>query len=398
MRILHVIPTYYPAIRFGGPIISVHELNKALVRKGIKVTVCTSNYGLENKSKGKSFSETVDGVTVWYFSCLTFFDFLSPTGYQFSPTLRKWLEEHVKKYDLVHISAVWNYPVLAGARGAYEAGKPYILSPRGALYPYTFKKKFWKKRIYFQLVVKKILERTSAIHYTTEDEKEQCHEFLGLKNRAVVVPNGLDLSEFSNSPSKKEFFNKFPHLAGKKLILYLGRINWKKGVDILIEAFSVIARERKDVYLVLVGEDDGDGYKARMQSLAKKLGIAERVTFTGILTGREKLAAYRAAEIFILPSYSENFGMVVIEAMACKCPVIISNRVGIYREVQQAEAGIIIEPAVSDIVKAIKLLIDNKELRKRISEDGYKLVKNQYDIDKVAENMIEVYENIVRGI
>jgi len=395
MKVLHIIPAYYPAIQFGGPTISVHELNKALVRKGVRVTVCTTNCGLENEGQRKSFSEIVDGVKVWYLRYSKILNFLNPTGYQFSPDLKRWLRRNIQSYDLVHITAVWNYPTLAGASVARKAGKPYILSPRGALYPYTFKKKFLKKWAYFQFFVKKILKNAALIHYTTEDEKEQCHHFLGLKNRAVVVPNGLDFKKFANLPSQEEFLKKFPQLKGKKIVLYLGRINWKKGIDLLMRAFSTLAKQRTDIHLVLVGEDDGDGYMAKMQGLARALGIASKVTFTGILTGKDKLAAYKTAEVFVLPSYSENFGMVVVEAMACKCPVIISNRVGIYREVRDAKAGVVIAPKVSEIVSSITLLLENRKMREEIRNNGYVLVKSKYDIAEVADEMIKVYKTLV---
>ncbi|MBT8763371.1 glycosyltransferase [Desulfohalobiaceae bacterium Ax17] len=393
MKLLCIVPSYWPAFQFGGPIYSVHGLNKALVKKGVDVTVYTTNVGLNGKVPVNQEVD-VDEVKITYFAFTKSFEFMGATGWQFTWQMTRALRNNLNKFDLVHIVAVWNYPITAAAHYCKRYKKPYLISPRGLLYPYTTGKKSWKKWPYYHLMIKKTLRCASAIHYTTEDEKELCHRFLGLNNQAVVVPNGLELLKFEALPPGDEFFNTYPHLSDKRLLLYLGRINWKKGLDILIEAFSYLVKNRKDAHLVLVGGDDGDGYKEKIERLVKKYGIEKYVTFTGILSGSKKLAAYRAVEIFILPSYSENFGMVVVEAMACGCPVIISNRVGIYREVQQREAGMVIEPEVSEIVKAVELLLDNKGLKERISANGYDLVKSQYDIDKVAEKMIGVYESM----
>jgi glycosyltransferase involved in cell wall biosynthesis len=264
------------------------------------------------------------------------------------------------------------------------------------LYPYTIGKKAWKKWLCYKLVAKKDLQGAVAIHYTTEDEAEQCHSRLGLKNKAMVIPNGIDLTEFSNLPEPESLSNKYPVLRGKKVILFLSRINWKKGLDILSKAYGRLAKERDDVHLLIVGNDEG-GYEKKVKGWLKDEGVFDRVTFTGILTGREKLEAYAGSDIFVLPSYSENFGMVVVEAMACGLPVVISNQVAIHREVKNANAGFIIQPNSKQLYEAMIRLLDDKKGFLRIKERAKDLVKQRFAIDKIADTTAKLFGEVIDG-
>ncbi len=406
MKLLCVIPSYWPAFKFGGPIFGVHSLNRVLVKKGINVTVYTTNVGLDYKSvikdaeykiKDVVWETELDGVKVIYFSYTHFFEFLGETGWQFSLPMAKALNKNIKNFDLVYIVSTWNFPVALASYYCRKFKKPYIISPRGHLYNYVLQKKSWKKLPYYYLILKRDLQNSSAIHYTTEDEAEQCHKILELKNKYFVIPNGINLSEYINFNEKRKLIERFPHLNGKKIILFLGRINWKKGLNILISAFSMLVRERDDVHLLIVGDDDGDGYKEKVENWIKDYGIRDRVTFTGMLVGRDKLDAFACAEIFVLPSYSENFGMAAVEAMACGIPVVISNKVGIYREVEKNKAGIVVDTTAEDVYRGIKLLLDNAHIRNETAKNGRRLVEEYYDINKVADKMIEVYEEILNN-
>jgi glycosyltransferase involved in cell wall biosynthesis len=383
MKILCVTPSYYPAFKFGGPIYSVHYLNKALSKKGIDINVYTTNVGLENVFLNKEI--IIDGVKVNYFEFTKFFEFFNPSGWQFSLPLKNALKNNIKKFDLIYIVSTWNFPVFISSYFSEKYKKPYIISPRGHLYFDVLKKKFWKKLPYYYIFLKRYLNR-AFIHYTTYDEALNCHSFLKLKSKYFVVPNGIELNEFQKI---KKLENK-----DKKIILFLGRINWKKGLDILISAYAKILKERNDLHLLIVGNDE-DGYIERVKRWIKNYGIIKDVTFTGILTGEEKLKVYSKSDIFVLPSYSENFGMSVIEAMACGIPVIISEKVGLSNEIRKNKAGLVVETNEESLYKGIKTLLDNENLRKECVENANKLVEN-YDINKVAEKMIEIYEKIVK--
>lgn len=406
MKILCVVPSYWPAFQFGGPIYSVHGLNKALVRKGVDVTVYTTNVGLDGKVPVNQEVD-VDGVKVSYFAFTKFFEFMGATGWQFSLPMIKALKRNLKAVDIVYIVAIWNYPIAAAAYYCRKYKKPYIISPRGLLYPYTTGKKSWKKWPYYHFIAKRDLKGATTIHYTTEDEAEKCHASLGLKSKAIVIPNGIDMSEFKDMPSKESVRERYPILKGKKVILFLSRINWKKGLDILVRAFSMLAKERNDVHLLIVGNDESE-YSEKVKGWIRRCGMnyvdygvkeqaggdrqEAKVSFTGILKGREKLEAYAGTDLFVLPSYSENFGMAVIEAMVCGVPVVISNKVGIYIEVEKNKAGIVVDTDAESLYQGIKLLLENPEFKKEIVINGRKLVEEYYYVNKVADKMMKLYE------
>lgn len=398
MKILHVSPSYYPAFKFGGPIMSIHILNKALVCKGEDVTVYTTDAGFNSTNDIQLGTEYIlDGVKIVYFKSNKFLDFLNTTGYNFSINLTKALKKNINKFDIIHITAVWNYPSYITSFYCIKYKMPYIISPRGSLYPLTFNKKSWKKFPYYQIAAKKMIQMANAIHYTVEDEKRQTNENLGINNYSIIIPNGLDLQKFRNLYYKTKLIENYPHLKDKKIILFLSRINWIKGLDLLIKAYYKIIKERNNLHLLIVGDDDGDGYRKKVEEWVNNYGISSMVTFTGTLTDDDKLEAYAGSDLFVLPSYSENFGMVVVEAMACGLPVVISNKVGISKEIGEGKAGIITETTVESLYKGINVLLEDQYLRDELSINGRKFVTNNYDINKVADKMIEAYKNVLKS-
>ena len=394
MRILVISPSYWPATDLGGPIFSLHALNKALVKKGIDVTVYTTDVRLKGKVSPNQ-EVIIDGIKITYFSFSNILECLAPTGWQFSMPMRQALKKNINRFDIVYILSVWNYPVIMAASICRRFHKPYIISPRGLLYPETFRKKMIKKRFYYNLLAKKNIKEAAAVHYTSCDEAEKCHSSLGLKNKFIVVPNGINLSEFSNLPDKDEFRLRYPVLKNKKIILFLGRISWKKGLDILIKAFNALSKKRDGLHLVITGGDDED-YKKKVMGWVDKFGLQDKVIFTGILNDREKLAAYSGSDIFVLPSYSENFGMTVVEAMVCGLPVVISDKVGLCRVVKDKNSGIIVEANAESVYNGIKKLLEDEGLGKEIAENAKLLVKEYYDIDKVADKMVAAYNKILK--
>ena len=393
MNLLCVIPSYWPAFQYGGPIISVHSLNKALVKKGVNVSVYTTNVGLKGRMQANQ-EVNIDGVKITYFDFLRPFEFVGRTGWQISLTMTKALKENLKKFDVTHIHAVWNYSTGVTAHYCRKVGKPYIITPRGTIYPYTLGNRAWKKLPYFKLIAKRDLQSASAIHYTTEDELEKCHSFLGFQNKAVVVPNGVDLAEFNDLPSREMLKDRYPELSNKKIILFLGRINWKKGLDILVQSFGMLKREKNDLHLLIVGNDE-NCYESKVRKWIKEEGLIDNVTFTGLLTGHEKLEAYAGSDVFVLPSYSENFGMSVIEAMACGLPVIISDQVGLYKEVEKAKAGVVISTDATHLAESITSLLNNAGMQEELRKNGGMLVKEKFTWDKISEQMIKTYKSAI---
>ena len=398
MKILHIVSSYWPAFKMGGPIKSVHELNKWLVKKGVEVTVYTTNAGLKDENIVLKKEIDLNEVKVLYFPCYGY------VHWTFSPALFWTIKKNIKNFDLIHITGVWNFPVLVAAFLARFYKKPYIISPRGSLMKEPLEKKSsFKKKNYLLLIAKRDLKYASALHFTVEVEKEEYLKAgLPLK-KAIVIPNGLDIedyeirNQYENTKLRKDFRKKFNINKDKKIILYIGRLHPIKGFDTLIPAFAEVVKKEPKAVLVLAGLDENN-YKKEIELKIEncKLKIDNEVIFTGMLVGEEKINAYQISNVFILPSYSENFGMAVVEAMATELPVIITKGVGISKKVELAGAGIVVEKNTKQVVEAILKILENPRLGKKIGEAGRKLVKTEFSSEKVAEKWIEEYNDLIR--
>lgn len=395
MKILAVAPNYWPAFIHGGPVFSLHYLNKALVRKGIYVTVYTTNVDIDAEVPANKEVE-VDGVKITYFTFTKLFDFIAKHGWQLSWRLSRALKNNLQTFDLIYISTVWNYSTIAASYYSRCYKKPYVIAPRGMLYPETFYKKIWKKWLYYRFALAGALKHAAAIHYTCEDEANKTQAFLSLKNLPIIIPNGVELPKLCSPPDKGGLTIRYPYLKDKKVILFLGRINWKKGLDILIEGFAKLFRDRQDVHLLIAGSDE-EGYATRVKKWIRNYRIDSGVTFTGILNGKDKLEAYSKSDIFVLPSYSENFGLSVVEAMALGLPVVISNKVGISKEIAINKAGIVVDTNAGSLYRGMKLLLEDTHLKEATIINGKKMAEENYSIDKIADKMIEAFENIIKS-
>lgn len=392
MKILHIVSSYYPAIRFGGPIYSVHELNKAIVRKGHTVDVLTTNAGIDDHqniviNKWNYF----DSVRVMYKS------FWGYEHFNFSLPFALSAFSLVKYYDIVHLTGVWNFPILIGSLCAILFEKPFIISPRGSLYEETINLKRSKiKKIYLKLFSRFFIKRASAIHYTTQDEFEKVEKFLQIGKKSVIIHNGMDLKSIYQMKNDELFNNKFPELKDRKYILSLGRITKKKGFDLLIPAMKKVIEDRNDLLLVIAGPDD-ENYLTAVKKIINENNLERNVVFTGLLDGELKWSTYRHAEMFVLPSYSENFGNTIVEAMACGTPVVVTNKVGISRELEENESGVIVNTDVYSVYNGIKSLLSDTNLRERIIINARSMIRKFFDIEGVASQMLDSYKQILNG-
>jgi len=243
------------------------------------------------------------------------------------------------------------------------------------LEPWCLNYKALKKRIYAALIQRRILNKAAAIHTITQEEVEHIKAF-GVDSPIFTIPNGIDLEEFSELPPREEIEKLYPELQDKKVVLFLGRIHPKKGLDLLARAFGKIARERKDVHLIIVGPDER-GYRSEVERLLVSEGVVEKVTFTGMLTGREKLAALSRADICVIPSYSEVRSIVALEAIICRLPVIITRQCH-FPEVAEARAGIVIDSDSAQLAEAMVKLLDNTKLREEMGNNGRRLVMKRF--------------------
>ena len=375
MRLLHVVPTYLPATRYGGPIYAVHGLCRALAARGHSVDVITTNVDGEHDSNVPlGVPVSLDGVQVHYFA--------SPAGLRrrmyVSRTMRAALAEQMSAYDLLHLHSVFLWPTYAAARAAERARVPYVVSPRGMLVPELIRRKSaLVKNAWIRFVESHTFRKSAGIHFTAEREWEDARQVPIPLPAPFIVPNGIDLPPAASIPRLGD------------TLLFLGRINWKKGLDRLLAAAAVLPA----VKVIIAGNDEEDLTPA-LRAQAERLGIADRVDFRGPVRGAAKEELLRTSTALVLPSLSENFGNVVLEAMAVEMPVIVTPEVGLASDVAHAGAGIVTSGLPEPMAAAIGGLLRDREGRAAMGRRGRELVAARFTWDRVAMQMEEHYLRI----
>ncbi len=383
MKILHVIPTLSP--RYGGPTRVCLEITARLSKAGHEVAIFTTNRDYPSGVLAAPVGRPVDrdGVSVTYFP-------VEIPGLLVSMAMATALSRQMPGWDLVHIHGLYRFPLAAAAHYARKFNVPYLIRPHGSLDPYLYYKRERRllKRVYERLVEFPNLNRAAMIHYTTEEEMRRA-EFLGFRSPGVVIPNGLETGRFASLPEAGSFRREYG-LGDKKIIMHLGRVARVKGLDILVAAFAALAKERDDVVLAVVGPDI-DGFAGEVRTRLRELGVEDRAVFTGMLVDGDKLAALRDADIFALPSYTESFGMAVVEAMAAGLPVVISDQVKIWREVRGAGAGLVTRCDPAEVARALRCLIDDPARRHRMGAAGRARVAEKFGWDAVIDRLLAAY-------
>jgi glycosyltransferase involved in cell wall biosynthesis len=300
------------------------------------------------------------------------------------------LRSMIPPADVVHIHGVWEEIQHRAARIAHGVNKPYLFTPHGMLDPWGLSQRSLKKRLYMALRLRRDLNEANAIHCTSETERELLP---GLNLAAPVIVEKLiiDLSEFDSPPPRGSFRQKFSALRDKPMMLFLGRIHPKKGFDLLIPALGRM--QPADAMLVIAGPDE-DGYLAKVMEMVRGAGLAPRVIFTGMLYGVDRVAALCDADLFVLPSYQENFGIAVIESLAAGTPVVISDQVNIHRQIQERQIGGVVKTEVSALAGELTRWMTDAKLRRDASEQARKFVFEEYDRRKIAARWLEHYRGI----
>lgn len=375
MRILHVMPHYYPAVRYGGPIRSVQGLAAATAALGHDVQVYTTNVdgkGLSDVSTGQETD--LEGVKVWYF----------PVGAGRrifrSPELGRALDANLAAFDVVHIHYMWVWTTIRAAAAARRRGVPYVLAPRGMLVSDLIRRRSkLAKRTWLALVGARDIAGASAVHVTSEREASDFAQ-LGLSSRRVVIlPNGVDEpDEVANSPSAES--------DGRPYILFLGRISWKKGLDRLIRALPFV----KAADIVVAGYDE-NGYQSVVERLAVELDVRSRIHFIGPVEGHRKQNLLQKASCLVLPSYNENFGMTVIEAMACGVPVVVTPEVGLADVVASTGSGLVVDGDPVKLAGALNYMICNRQEARAMGAVGRRITQERYSWDAIARSAEALY-------
>jgi len=379
LKILHVISSVNP--EGGGPIEGVKQLHLPLLALGAEVEIACC--------------DPLDAP--WLATCdLSTVHALGPAkgNYGYAPLLLSWLHANAPRFDAVIVEGLWQYHGLAVRKSLIAIDVPYFVFTHGMLDPWfkkTYPLKHFKKWLYWLYAEYRVLRDARAVIFTCEEERLLARQSFWLYKVTEMVTNYGTSSPPSNGVQlAKNFLLNYPNLKDKRIILFLSRIHEKKGCDLLLEAFSQVLRNDNSLHLVMAGPDQ-HGWAVRLRGQAEKLGIADSISWPGMLQGDDKWGAFYASDVFCLPSHQENFGIVVAEALACGKPVLISNKVNIWREIESDAAGFVDEDTVEGTVRNLqRWLALNTEAYFSMSERARQCFAKRFHIQRAAERLLDI--------
>lgn len=373
----------------GGPTQVVLNLVKALREYGIEAEIATTN------DNGSTLLDVplnqcieYEGVPIWFFQ-----RFSPPLKeFLFSADLTRWLWQHLRDYDILETHYLFSYASTCAGAIARWQGIPYTVRTMGQLAPWALTQSQLKKRIYTSLVERHNLNCAGAIHCTAAGEAEDVRRF-GIQTPTITLPLGVTPPE--TLPDARE---KLHHVYGiapaTPVVLFLSRLHYKKQPDLLLHALKQLLDKQHNFHLLLAGSGDSD-YVTDLTNLVASLGLKSHTSFAGFVSGHDKQLLLQGADMFVLPSFSENFGIAVAEAMAAGLPVIITPGIQISPEVADAQAGLIVPAEVNVLAEAIAQLLSSPQLRHQLGENGKTLVSRRYCWKAIAQNLVTVYSALI---
>lgn len=359
---------------------------RGLAALGVEVTVLTTNANIDGIVNVPE--ERIEaGVRILTSPIVKFSRTVRKTGTTFSPGLISNIVRNVGRCDLIHVAGVWGYCEILAAAAARTRHKPLVISTHGMLGKVPLAHKRAKKMVFIQTFGRIIFRQADGVHFTAEAEKKQAPSWL-IGDKGFVVPNAVEIVEKGDP---KVFREKLGLERGAFVIGIFGRVHMIKGFDLIVPALGRC--KRKDLVLVVAGPDEG-GYRVEVEKMICEAGLGDRVIFTGMLLGRDLADAYAGIDVLVLPSHHENFGNVVVEAMAQGTPVMVSDQVGLKDWVVKNDAGIVLPLDVDAWVAALDGLkreeIPNRWEPVRMVEAA----RSSFSIDAVARMMLVEYEKI----
>jgi glycosyltransferase involved in cell wall biosynthesis len=309
--------------------------------------------------------------------------------------MKRWLNSNVSRFDAVHIHAVFSHPCLAAARACQKRGVPYVVRPLGSLDPWSMRQKASRKKLLWKLAGERMMKRAAAVHYTTREEQRLAESSLGLNN-GVAIPLGVEPS--GEAADRSLFRSTHKALGEAPYLLALSRIHPKKNFEMLIEAFaSVVARDSFAAWRLVIAGDGEAGYTNSLRALANRNGVGARVLFVGWVDGDEKASALRGAELFVLPSHQENFGIAAAEALACGVPVLVSEHVNLAPDIERARAGWVAPVERKAFARTLERALSNAEDRSARGNAGKTLLRTKFSWNESTRLLIELYDSAASG-
>jgi glycosyltransferase involved in cell wall biosynthesis len=363
----------------GGSAVVPYQLSKQLSKNGHEVTIYASKTGLTQTYINLLPEVRVHTFNIW----------LSLANFQVTPGLIGKAKEEVRHFDIIHMHNYRTFQNMVVHHYARKYGVPYVLQAHGSLT--TFFQKGWLKRRFDVLGGYRILEDAAKVIAVTREEVGQYKSMGVSEDKIEIVPHGVDLSEFDDLPRKGEFRRKYG-LNDDKVILYLGRIDKIKGLDLLVKSFADLSKTAVGIRLVIVGPDSG--YLSDLKRLVSDLRIGDTVVFTGPLFGPDKLKAYVDADVYVLPSSYEIFGITVLEACACGTPVVITDRCGI-AEAIKGQAGLVVPYDKDQLRDALLHMLSDERMRLDFGRRGRLLVQERYNWARIAGQIEGIYRSLL---
>jgi glycosyltransferase involved in cell wall biosynthesis len=428
MNVLHVIPSL--SALDGGPSLAVKSMADALAGQGVDVTIATTGAAQSAAVIGDQLSvigresrreNTPIERDAYRVMCLrrTF------EPYKVSFSLARWLRANIAQFDLVHIHALFSFSSTTAARIARRNNVPYIVRPLGVLNQWGIRnRRRLPKLVSLRLIELPILLNSAAIHFTSESEREEAAllDARLAEHKSAVIPLPVELGDLSEvrgqrsearrmrAGDPKVFRARYPWLNDRRIVLFLSRIDRKKGLELLLDAFAVVRGKDRDVALVIAGEG-GESYVRELRDRAARILEFESATkngrptkdkegegvviWTGHLSGEMKAAALAAADVFVLPSASENFGIAAAESLAAGVPTIVSEEVALSRDIGRYDAGVVVQRDAQQLAAAIGGLLSNRERAAGLAANGRRLAQERYSPEAVGRALHELYQTII---
>ena len=376
MRALHIVPDF--SARWGGVYQSVRGLALAL-RNKIEISI------LETFRGSREQEESLPGVRQIRLN--------AGWKYQFSWDVKKTIEKIIANYDLIHIHGLWQFPLSYGAACARKFGVPYVYHVHGMLNPWPLRHHFGRKAVYSFLWERRNLNCASTVICVSSNEEKSVRQFQ-ITSPTVVIPNGIHREAAEKQAAQGEFRAKHPALAQKTIILFLGRIHPKKGIDLLLSSFSTFSSTLPQAHLVIAGPEEDKSYFKKLQAFVFTHSLTERVTFLGPVYDAEKKALLADSNLFVLSSHDEGSSIAVLEAMASALPVVVTRECS-FDEIEKAEAGLVVPYHQTALAEAMKQLLTDEWLAKRMGINGRNLVLSKYHWDAIGHEVVRLYESIL---
>ena len=395
MRILQVIPYFPPAYAFGGPVQVAYQISKELAKRGHEITVYTTDAkNLDSRLVLKKDVKNVNGkIRIYYMKNLTMMS-VKKAKLFITPKIISVVKREIRDFDIIHLHEYRTFQNIVIHHYARKCNIPYILQAHGSVPRIGSWRRL--KQIYDISFGYRCLKDASKLIALNKAESMQYKNMGISENKIAIIPNGIDLSKYANLPSRNLFKEKFNIAREKKIILYLGRINRIKGLDFLIKTYAYLTRKMnyKDIILVIAGPDDG--YLCKAKYLVKKLNISKSVIFTGPLYGYDKLAAYVDSVVYVLPSRYECFPITILEAYACKKPVIVSNIESLKNLVIDNKTGFFFEIGnFNQLAQKIFYLLNNEDKAIEMGKEARRIVEKMYSIERVTDRLEKLYRKAV---